>query len=343
MVETANSSVVAPEANIEPGKSAASSKLSATLVLAALLIAVAGSLVYANSFRNTRYSVGVGVQYPWWNEIRLSSSRATIEDSLAGCEGASSADLFCAMLGKFGTAQQSSNEVAVIKQAMSQDRSSTYCDELFGPCAPQTANITIADARQVFDYLNAVYIDPALEDIARGRVARAHSAIARVDYLLGQLDLPLGTGGCCYRSDILYIAPAYLSDKAAWRNRRFVQDAMSLADGEGHESRFPAVSVYAHALSAAEQGCHRTAAARFSALGGSDSGTRIRELASYMALLSDFRARIHDAARCPESQPPLLSQAERQELKARVTRKGFLTDIAQMDASPQLNGASDAS
>jgi hypothetical protein len=343
MEETANASVEGSDSRVEAKNAIGRHTTIVSLALAAFLVVAAGWFEYGNTFRNERYQIGAGVQYPWWNEIILSSSRSMLDGYTYDCEGASPDHVFCAMLAKVGTSQQSSNEVAVIKQVISQDRSSSYCDEFFGPCALQPSNVTISDASRVFEYLNAVYLEPAREDIARGRLARAQSAIARIDYLLAQVDLPLGTGGCCYNSDPLYIAPAFLSDRRAWRDRQFVQQAIDLADGGGRESGYPAIAAYARGLDAGGRGCFRTAAAEFARLGLSDSGRRIRELGSYMALLSDFRAKIQGEGQCAESQPAALTPAQRGTLKAQVTRRGFLTDIAQIDASPASGGGGDAS
>lgn len=259
------------------------------------------------------------------------------------CRAGGPDKVFCAMFAKLGTSEQSSNEVEVIKHTISQDRSNNYCDEFYGSCSPQPSNVTLNDARQLFQYLNVAYLEPARENIARGRLTHAKSSIIRIEYLLGPVDLPLGSESCCEGLDTLYIAPAFLADKSVWRDRRYVQQVMSLRRGNDESSRYPTIDTFARGIQAGNRGCYRTAAAEFSRLGLSDSGRRLRELGSYMAMVSTFRSHIYDPLECPEEQPPALTEAQLQLLKKQVLRRGFLTDIVQMEEAHLPRSSTDAS
>ncbi len=314
-----------------------------SVALSLLLLAVSALLLYADSFRRSRYVTGAGVEYPYWDPPVLSYNEQSLEWVSADCQGAPPENLACALYAKVAAPDRNANEEAVIVRATASDRSRDYCNEFYGPCSPQPANIELDDARRILDYLASAYLEPARENIARGRMSRAHDQIRRIGYLLGRIDLPLGSEGCCTYSQALYIAPAFLANQEPrWRDRTYVAEVLALGQydpysaplEQGEPSPYADVSAYTRAIMATGARCHDRAAAQYLGLATTDGRRAVRELATYMALVSHFRAVLPGEMSCPEqAQPPRLTEEQVAQLKPLVRRTGFLSDIAQMDAA----------
>jgi hypothetical protein len=323
-------------------------------ILSTLLIIGIVVLFFSTRFRDDYFSRPLGVPYPDWTAFTPPSADESYYEGEPDCKGVSDENILCALF-RARAPGQGSKEVAAIQRAIGKDQASTYCDPFFGSCARQQANITLSDARRVIRYLNEVYLHRARADTLRGRLASAQSAVARIRYLINPIDLPLGSEGCCDDANMLYISSAFLSDVGRWRDRKYALAVLYMLDDREPESgevglksksgEFADIDYYVSGLKAADEQCYRVAAGAFAALAITDERIAVRELAAYMALLSNFRERnlASTAPTCKVEQPEPLSDVQRDQLKSLVGRAGLVSDIAQMDAPlPISAGAPDA-
>lgn len=323
----------------------AQSRTVSAAILSTLLVIGIVVLFFSTQFRNNYFPRPLGVPYPYWSSFTPPSADDSYYEGEPDCQGVSDENILCALFRARGPGQ-GSKEVAAIQSAISKDQASTYCDPFFGSCARQPSNITLKDARRIIRYLNEVYLHRARADTLRGRMASAQSAIARIRYLINPIDLPLGSEGCCDDANMLYISSAFLSDVSRWRDRKYVLAVLYMLDdrepapGEvelkSKPGEFADIDYYMMGLKAADEQCYRNSASVFAALAASDERRAVRELAAYMALLTNFRERdlATAAPTCKVAQSEPLSDARRYELKSLVGRAGLVSDIAQMDTRP---------
>jgi hypothetical protein len=310
--------------------------------LAFLLLLGAASLVASVRFRQQHYETGVGVQYPYWNEPILSNVGEEVKWTKANCSDVKDYSLNCELFQKAGTRNQSSNEAHIIRRLTSKDRSSDYCDRFYGPCAPQKANISLRDASEIFYYLDVMYLQQAKEDLERGRMRIAHSLVSRVRYLLGGVDLPLGSQGCCRSMAELYLIPAFLSDQNRWRDREYVAAVFELGTSQGEAEepeaqRFNDLTAWKRASAAAHAGCYRAASDEYKSLAGVDERRPVREMAAYMAIVSGFRDQLYGDKKCKGIQPKT-AWADLLSLKTLISRQSLVTDVQQIETDLAARG-----
>ena len=321
-------------------------RIVACIVLTVFMAGTVFLARFADEFKAEHYPVEAGVTYPDWYPIELSSADGIIDDDRNWCDGKAADNAYCGLLAQFHTTKQASNERSIIDKATSQSRDTTYCDHFYGTCAKQPTNITLQDAARIFSYLDLVYLQKAEEDVARGRMARAHDAITRIRYLLGPVDLPLGSAHCCDSYGMLFIAPAFLGDQEKWRDRAYVEAVLNLINdgwkrrnGSGGRTGYDDVDIYAAGIDAADAKCYRSAENLFSWLAQTDQRREVKELSAYMALLSRFRNLFYGGGQCQSSQTPEMTEDEVATLRSLITRRSFLNDVGQMDDALAARGA----